>query len=505
VLLFRLARRLLSRASDPWWHEHATAAAAWGAALWLVHPVHSQAVIYTWQRSTVLCTVLYLAALLAYVGGRLAPTRGRRLRGFVVTVVCGAAALATKEIAGTLPAAIWLLEHQFLAVRPRTWRWGAVGAACAALALAAIAADYLGPRFLAMIEADFARRGFTPWERLLTESRVVLHYVSLVLVPHPSRLMVDYDVPLSRSIWSPPATALAVSAIGGALVLMIRLWRRRPLVAVAIAWFLGHLVIESTLIPLDLAYEHRLYLPASIPLVLAGGGLWRSLGPIASGRVALVLLLALLGTWTALRVEVWRDPVRLWQDNAVKAPQKARVQGQLGKACLERRDRDCAWRAFTRAVALDPARADAENGLASVLIDLDRDPARAEPLLRRLLEREPSYVPALVNLSVVQLRRGRASEAFETLSHAARIDPDNRLVLVNLASAALAVQRIDAAIAAAERGMAFWPRDAAFPALRGLAALAAGRTADAAADSAHADALDPRDPLSAMLRARLPN
>ena len=226
--------------------------------------------------------------------------------------------------------------------------------------------------------------------------------------------MVDYDVALSRSLWAPPSTALAVSAIVVLLGLAAWWWRRLPLASVAVLWFLGHLVIESTIIPLDLAYEHRLYLPSTVPLVLGAGLLWRAFGTKRAGKAALGLLCVLLAVWSAVRVEAWRDPVQLWGDNAAKTPLKARVHGQLGKACLETGQRDCAWRAFARAVALDPSRVDAENGLASVLIDLDGDLPRAEEQLRTLLARDPDNVPALVNLGVVQLRTNRPAAAFST-------------------------------------------------------------------------------------------
>lgn len=497
-LLFLLMQRLLSRAADDWWRAHATAISALGALVWMLHPVQTQAVVYTWQRSTTLCTVCYLGALLCYVEGRIRASG--RWRWWLAGALLAAAALVAKEIAATLPAAIWLVERQFLSSGRRRRPWLLLAAAAALLA---IALDYLGPRFVTMIDADFARRGFTPTERLLTESRVVMRYVSLLAFPHPSRLMVDYDVALSRSLWAPPTTALAVSAIVVLVGLAAWWWRRVPLASVGLLWFLGHLAIESTIIPLDLAYEHRLYLPSTLPLVLVAGLLWRVFGTAWAGRTALGLLCGLLAMWSAVRVEAWRDPLRLWSDNAAKTPLKARVQGQLGKACLEARQRDCAWRAFARASALDPSRVDAENGLASVLIDLDGDLPRAEEQLRTLLAREPDYVPALVNMAVVQLRTNRPAAAFTILARAVAAEPSDRLVLLNLASAALAIGRSDAAFAAADRGVRVWPRHAAFYALRGLAGLESRPVADAQRDAASAEALDPTEPLAAVLRGRL--
>ena len=96
--LFLLMRRLLARAADDWWRAHATSISALGVLVWMLHPVQTQAVVYTWQRSTTLCVVCYLGTLLCYVEGR---TRERgRWRWWLAGAVLAAAALVAKEIAG---------------------------------------------------------------------------------------------------------------------------------------------------------------------------------------------------------------------------------------------------------------------------------------------------------------------------------------------------------------------------------------------------------------------
>ena len=86
LAVFVLMRSLLRRWPDPWWAARAAGIAWAGALLWLVHPIQTQAVVYTWQRATVLCACCYLWSLAAYVAGR--SRQGWR------RVACYAAAIA---------------------------------------------------------------------------------------------------------------------------------------------------------------------------------------------------------------------------------------------------------------------------------------------------------------------------------------------------------------------------------------------------------------------------
>ena len=131
------------------------------------------------------------------------------------------------------------------------------------------------------------------------------------------------------------------------------------LAAFAVLWFLGLLVIESSVVPLDLAYEHRLYLPSAIPIVFAAGGI---LGELRRARAralriaALLVLVAVFAAWSWQRNEVWRDPVRLFADTAAKSPGKARVHTNLGNALRQAGDPRGALAVYERAIELDPCR-----------------------------------------------------------------------------------------------------------------------------------------------------
>ncbi len=108
---------------------------------------------------------------------------------------------------------------------------------------------------------DYSHRDFSLWQRLLTESRVVVSYLSLLLDPRPSRLSLTHDVSVSRSLLDPPTTLLAICFLVGLLGFALASSRRHRVASFAALWFFANLALESSVIPLELMYEHRLYLP----------------------------------------------------------------------------------------------------------------------------------------------------------------------------------------------------------------------------------------------------
>lgn len=464
-LVLLLVRRLLAAGTDlaP---RPAFLAAASGTAVWLLHPVHSQAVCYVWQRSTLLAAFLFLASLLAFVEGRLADGR-RALAAYSICAATGVAACFAKENAATLPLFILLVE--WLVVRRgvlRADRRALLAGAAAVAAVGAVAAWYLGPRFVHDIQAEYLRRGLTPGQRLLTEPRVLMTYLSLLAWPAPSRLHLDYDVTVSRSLLSPWTTLPSLAAVVALGAWAVRECFRHRWLALALLWFLGNLVIESTVIPLDLAYEHRLYLPSMGMLVLAGAAAVlltvRHLGPV------LLLLTLLFALWTAQRSAVWADPLALFEDNARKAPGNARVQLNLGQAHLQRGDLASARRAFERAATLDPGDVRPQNNLAALQLRLG-DARAARLTLERLLRLSPgrgTLSGLHANLGIACLRLGDRPAAVRHLKAALEHGPTGAASYLFLARTFERLEETEAALSTLEEGRRRFPHDAEIEQLR---------------------------------------
>jgi len=263
LCLYQLA---LQRAIER--HDAAIVAAV-AASLWVLMPLLATASLLIVQRMTTLSAMFMLLGLSGYLFARSKvddrPTRA--LAGMSASLVAGTV-LATlcKESGLLLPVLVLVLEATVLerpnSVKARHWRiWQSIFLVLPLTLLLA----YLASR-ISYPDWRVASRDFNAWERLLTETRILWVYLLKALVGMPSQLGVYQDVPtVSRSLLS-PATILASFAWLSLLVASI-VWRRRyPLFAVAVLWYLAGHLIESTVVPLELYFEHRNYIPVVGPL-----------------------------------------------------------------------------------------------------------------------------------------------------------------------------------------------------------------------------------------------
>jgi len=163
--------------------------------------------------------------------------------------------------------------------------------------------------------AGYVGRSFDLGERVLTEGRVVVFYLGLVVAPRLSAMGLYHDdIAISTGLLSPPTTILSFLLIAALLVAAWWLRKRKPLVALGIVWFFAAQLLESTIWPLEIAFEHRIYL-ADWGIILAVFALvilplrrlhWRRLG-----IAACVLVFAGLATMTTIRSWHWRSNLAL--------------------------------------------------------------------------------------------------------------------------------------------------------------------------------------------------
>ena len=178
----------------------------------------------------------------------------------------------------------------------------------------------------------------------------------LFLYPHPSLLNLDHDFPVSYSLFSPPTTCISLFFIIAMLVFACWVVKKDRLITYGILWFLGNLVIESSIIPLELVFEHRMYLP-SMGLVMAGVGTIRWITGNTSTQKAFSVIVAislLFSYWTYQRATVWSDPVLLWKDVASKSPNKERSFNNLGTIYYQKGMLDKAVSMFNTTLRIKP-------------------------------------------------------------------------------------------------------------------------------------------------------
>ena len=193
------------------------------------------------------------------------------------------------------------------------------------------------------------------------------------------------------------------------------------LISYGIIWFFLSLSVESSLVPIkDVIMEHRVYLPlfgAVTAFAAAYYLLVEKLTGPSSGRLLLLsaaLLVVVLSIATYQRNHVWGDPVRLWQDVVEKSPNKARPVNNLGQALEGAGRREEAFRAFSRAITLEPGYYKAYYNLADLYLVSDQ-PEKALQLLQTAIRLNPDFTEAYVSAGAALMRSGRFQEMVQFL------------------------------------------------------------------------------------------
>jgi len=326
--------------------------AIWVAGLWALNPVQTNAVTYLVQRMASIQALFYVVSVCFYLKGRFEHTGAGKLRAaFPYYLLCffsGILAFLSKPNSAMLPVMLVVTELWFF--NPDLIRdlWNAFKRSkwpsrVLFLVVLLIASIYFYKLFLRMA-GGYGVRNFTMVERLLTESRVVVWYISLLLWPSPSRLSMEHDVIISKTLLSPPTTLFSYIFLLLLAFLILRFRRRLPLATYGGMWFFLNLAIESTIVPLELVFEHRLYLPSVgfylslvIILVLIAGHARRRLSQTDFVKISwsfFAILMSGLTLMTFQRNEAWRDILTINQDAVSKAPNHHRSHANYAVALL---------------------------------------------------------------------------------------------------------------------------------------------------------------------------
>jgi len=303
------------------------------ASLWVVHPLHTESVTYIVQRMNSLAAMFYLLSFIFYIKGKTVDGKKLKMIFFAGSILSGFLALGSKELAISLPLLVLLYEWYFFQDLNRDFLKRCYPALGAYLILIIIMAFlFLGGNPLGNIMAGYKVYDFNLWQRLLTESRVVIFYISLLVFPHPSRMNLDHHFIFSQSLFSPLTTIFCSLFIASLLLSALFLARKERLVSFCILWYFYNLIVESSIFPIELVFEHRTYIPSMMAILLItilGDRYIRSSNIKIISVCGVVLLCSL---YTYQRNTVWQDRITMWQDCVKKSPNKARPCNGLGRA-----------------------------------------------------------------------------------------------------------------------------------------------------------------------------
>ncbi len=307
------------------------------ALLWLCHPLNSHTVILISNRTTLLMTMFFLLAFYCYI-------KWYDDENIVYLALTGALfMLSMLSNQSGIMLLLVLLLYDLVFVKKgdikRISNEGKLKAVVVFLLFIVIILLYKG-QIAASIKSGYANLDFTMFERVLTQPRMIFAYLSLLLLPLPGRLSYTHDIVKSTSLFSPVTTLIALVALIIVLFTAFRCMKKAPYLSFAILWFFLTIAIESSILPLELLNEHRMYLPGIFLIGVAVDYIVRHF--CARRGVVVILSLSVLSVTfiflTSVRGKVWKDELTLWGDTAAKYPDDPRARYGLGHEYFHRGD-----------------------------------------------------------------------------------------------------------------------------------------------------------------------
>lgn len=303
ILLFGLLRQLAKACpvlpQSPFWPLLAMAA-------WLLHPLQLSAQMLVVQRMTLLSATFCFIGLWGYIA-LLQRTKSllSAFSALSVLGICTILAFLSKENGALLPLFAWVLNatllRELLADKPRAIRrfiqW-----ACILPSLALFAAVL----YMATRPGTFLSREFSMAERLMTQMHVLSDYLRHILMPRLSGSGIYFDdYPVTRSWTQPISTVLLAIGFMASVAFAISRRHRFPILCFGILWFFAGHVLESSILDLELFFEHRNYLPLLGPVLILSAWAFRFRIRQRLSIALFSLWLLLLGTITGLQAPVW--------------------------------------------------------------------------------------------------------------------------------------------------------------------------------------------------------
>ncbi len=370
---------------------------------WLVHPINVTAVSYIVQRMTSLSATFVLLSLYCYL-----KLRERKLmdwRGYVLSLSIlffWLLGLLSKETAILLSIYIFSIEWCVYGFKTDSegekkhlrilWSLLAAPWVCAFIYV------LYEPSF---VLNGYVNRDYTIVERVLTEFRIVIDYLRLIIIPDISYMGLYHDdIILSRTLFSPVSTLLSALLIIGLLILAIRVKQRFPLFCLGVFWFFGGHILESTVYPLELMYLHRNYLPSiGIMLALSEAGyfLFQHHRTIAIAAIcAMVLGFSICTHSLAYR---WSDDYRMSILEVMNHPESVRANFRAGQVVklyvvftppgIQRDEyKRMAIAYFKKVRKLDPSDISGEMSILSMYLQLKEEPPQS--LIEDLIQAFPT-------------------------------------------------------------------------------------------------------------------
>ncbi|MBN1870252.1 MAG: tetratricopeptide repeat protein [Candidatus Omnitrophica bacterium] len=423
------------------------------ALLFVVHPVHTEAVSYVAGRADSLAAFFMFFSFILYLthrekGGALV------LTGMAASFIL---ALLSKELSLVLP--ILVLFYHYVFKKPIDKK--------AFMILIGILVGFSLWRLL-VIGSSSVAEGEAPtfFQRLPGVFISLASYFRLLLLPY------DLHMEYGGLLFPYTQPQMYVGVVLLALIFFYVLGRknRDPFLFFAAGWFFIALLPSSNLLfPIN-AYmaEHWLYLPSvGFFLVLARFLLSLYAQP-KSKSLAVSMIVGLLVFYSVLTIRqnrYWSNGIDFYKrvlhyapgssrlyNNLAKAyhdagkneeliellrsaiqlqPDNALAHNNLGNAYKEAGNFDAAARSYLEAIRIDPTHAGPYYNLSSLYSEMEGKEDEVIALLHKAIELSPHFSKAYNKLGLVYLEKGELDKTIELLTRSMNLNPDDPEVYHN--------------------------------------------------------------------------
>jgi tetratricopeptide (TPR) repeat protein len=411
--------------------EKAYAISALATVLWAINPVQVLAVSYVVQRMASMAGMFYIAAMYFYLKGRTVEGTKNKAIFFLSSVVAALLAFGSKETAAMLPVSLFIYDLFLIQGAERDTVRKNLKFAFIPFAVVIIIANlYLD---LSSILDDYRIRSYTLGERLLTEPRVIIFYITLLLYPIQSRLTLLHDINISQSLIDPWTTLPAILIIVLSVGYMVTNARKRPLISFCILFFFLNHFIEGSFIPVELIYEHRNYIPSMLFFVPVAIFILRALDYFAYKKAirwlivfSVTFILFAEGHTVYMRNEVLKTDMALWIDNILKYPRLSRPHNNLGINYSRQGLREAGMGEFIEALRLNnyenlTIEARTEINMGNFYLNEGQED-EAFTHYRKAIWISPTNAQPYAGMAQINLRRGNVDPAYRYIKKALKIN-----------------------------------------------------------------------------------
>jgi tetratricopeptide (TPR) repeat protein len=290
---------------------------------------------------------------------------------------------------------------------------------------------------------QYGGRTFSFTERILAQPRVVIFHLSQIFLPLPSRFAIAHDIALSSSIFQPWTTIPSIIIILSLLTIGYLKIKQLPFLSLAIFFFFLNHIIESSVIALEIIFEHRNYLPSFFLFIPAAQLYFFIANKLKKKKIAYyyisvfctILLISFCALSTHIRNKIWKNDITLWTDVISKAPNNARalniiaIELAWGTSSKNPNRFDMALKLFeqslTKNFSSSHMKADILGNMAIIFFHVKKDYKKGLELFEQALDITPRYPKIRHDFVKALIKINKFDDALEQVNILIKTDKKN--------------------------------------------------------------------------------